>query len=164
MALSFHIAVLELKRYLSNRGELAFGMALPIVLFALTYAVFGGETRFHATANIVDLDGGPGARELVRRLDALETITVRERTLESADAALDRSAILAAFVIPAGFSEAQEVGESASLIFKRRGNGGEEGQIVAGIVRSVAQEVGRPGRVRRLTAGSAGGVRRALRP
>ncbi len=150
MTLFLHIALLELKRYLTNRAELAFGMALPIVLFGLTYAVFGGGTSFHATANIVDLDGGPGARELVQRLDALDTITVRERTLESADAALDRSAILAAFVIPAGFSEALEAGEGVSLTFKRRGNGGEEGQIVAGIVRSVAQEVGRQGRVRRL--------------
>ena len=150
MTLFLHIALLELKRYLTNRGELAFGLALPIVLFGLTYAVFGGGTSFHATANIVDLDGGPGARELVRRLDALDPITVRERTLESADAALDRSAILAAFIIPVGFSEALEAGESVSLTFKRRGNGGEEGQIVAGIVRSVAQEVGRQGRVRRL--------------
>ncbi|MDE2942308.1 MAG: ABC transporter permease [Chloroflexota bacterium] len=150
MALSLHIAILELKRYLSNRGELAFSVALPIVLFGLTYAVFGGGVSFHATANIVDLDGGPAARELVRRLDALDTITVRERTLESAESALDRSAILAAFVIPEGFSEALESGESVSLTFKRRGNGGEEGQIVAGIVRSVAQEVGRQGRVRRL--------------
>ena len=152
MLLPLHIALLELKRYLSNRGELAFGMALPVILFGLTYAVFGGGPSFHATANIVDLDGGPGARELVRRLDALDAITVRERTLESADAALDRSAILAAFVIPAGFSTAVDAGESVAITFKRRGNGGEEGQIVAGIVRSVAQDIGRQGRVRRLVS------------
>ena len=152
MLLPLHIALLELKRYLSNRGELAFGMALPVILFGLTYAVFGGGPSFHATANIVDLDGGPGAREIVRRLDALDAITVRERTLESADAALDRSAILAAFVIPAGFSTAVEAGESVAITFKRRGNGGEEGQIVAGIVRSVAQDIGRQGRVRRLVS------------
>ena len=152
MLLSLHIALLELKRYLSNRGELAFGMALPVILFGLTYAVFGGGPSFHATANIIDLDGGPNARELVRRLDAMDTITVRERTLESAEAALGRSAILAAFVIPAGFSSAVEGGESVALTFKRRGNGGEEGQIVAGIVRSVAQDVGRQGRVRRLVS------------
>ena len=151
MTLFLHIAVLELRRYLTNRGELAFSVALPILLFGLTYAVFGGGVSFHATANIVDLDGGQGARELVRRLDSLDTITVRERTLESAEAALDRSAILAAFVIPAGFSEAIDAGESVSLTFMRRGNGGDEGQIVAGIVRSLAQDVGRPGRVRRLT-------------
>lgn len=150
MALSLHIAILELKRYLSNRAELAFGVALPVVLFGLTYAVFGGGASFHATANIVDLDGGQAARELVRQLDALDAISVRERTLESAEAALERSAILAAFVIPAGFSDALDAGEGVSLTFMRRGNGGEEGQIVAGIVRSVAQDVGRQGRVRRL--------------
>ncbi len=158
MTLAIHIAVLELKRYLSNRGELAFGLALPVVLFGLIYGVFGGGVSFHATANIVDLDGGPGARELVRRLDASDEISVRERTLESARAALDRSAILAAFVIPAGFSEAVESGESVSLTFMRRGNGGEEGQIVATIVRRMAQDMGREGRVRRLALASLEGA------
>ena len=105
MVLPVHIALLELKRYLVNRGELAFGIALPIVLFALMYGAFGGdEASFHATVDIVDLDGGVHARALVDRLDSLDQITVRERSLSDADAALERSAILSAVVIPAGFS------------------------------------------------------------
>ena len=136
--------------YLRNRGELAFSIALPIVLFALMYGAFGGEESFHATANVVDLDGGAHARNLIERLDALDEITVKERTLQDADAALDRSAILMAVVIPAGFSATLDSGAAASLVFKQRGHGGQTGQIVASIVQAVSQEIGGDIQIRRL--------------
>ena len=41
-----HIALLELKRYLGTPGELAFSLALPVVLFALMYGAFGERHRF----------------------------------------------------------------------------------------------------------------------
>ena len=136
--------------YLRNRGELAFSIALPIVLFALMYGAFGGEESFHATANVVDLDGGAHARSFIEQLDALDEITVKERTLQDADAALDRSAILMAVVIPAGFSATLDSGAAASLVFKQRGHGGQTGQIVASIVQAVSQEIGGDIQIRRL--------------
>ena len=159
MLRSVYVALLELKRYLLNGGELAFGIALPIVLFALMYAAFGGEETFHATANVVDLDGGSHARDLVSRLDTLDEITVEEHTLADAESALDRSAILFAVVIPAGFTEALDVGSPISLTFRQRGNGGDTGQIVAAIARGVAGDLSAELRTRRLVklslAGSA---------
>ena len=134
---------LEVRRMLVNRGELAFGLALPIVLFALMYGAFGQDLIFRATAHVVDLDGGAGARAFIERLDALAEISVRERTLADAERALDRSAILWALVIPASFSEELEQGETVSLLFKQHGNGGEEGQVIAALVRAVAQGLGR---------------------
>ena len=117
MFLPAHIALLELKRYLMNRGELAFSIALPIVLFALMYGAFGGdEASFHATVDIVDLDGGVHARALVDRLDSLDQITVRERSLADADAALERSAILSAVVIPSGFSAALDERAASGVV------------------------------------------------
>ena len=121
-----YIAFLELKRYLVNPGELSFSIALPIVLFALMYGAFGGETSFHATADVVNLDAGEYGGRLIERLEALDEITVRERTREDADSALERSAILTAVVIPAGFSAALEAGEPTSLLFNQRGYGGED--------------------------------------
>ena len=116
MVLPVHIALLELKRYLVNRGELAFSIALPIALFALMYgALGGGESSFHATLDLVDLDGGAHARALVDRLDSVDGIEVRERSLADADAALERSAILNAAVIPAGFSAALDAGAEGSV-------------------------------------------------
>ena len=145
-----HIALIELKRYLFNKGELGFSLALPIVLFALMYGAFGGEESFHATADVVDLDQGEHSRILIDRLDAMEEITVRERTLDDANEALERSSILTAVVIPSGFSGGLETGDTVAITFRKRGNGGDSGQIVEAIVRSVTQQMGAEARVRRV--------------
>ena len=148
MARPLHIALLELKLFLNNRAELAFSIALPILLFALMYGALSSESDVFTPASVVDLDGGPHARELVRRLDSLAAVKVEERTEADADAALGRSAILFAVVIPDGFSEAMEAGETAPLIFRQRGNGGDTGQIVAAIVRGIARDMATDARVR----------------
>ncbi len=137
-----YIAIFELKRYLTNKGELAFSIALPIALFALMYGAFGGGTNFNATVDIVDLDGGVHARELISRLDALDELSVRERDLQNAESALERSVVLFVVVIPDGFTSWLESGESPRLTYKQRGNGGETSQIVASIVGSTASELG----------------------
>ncbi len=146
-----HIALLELKLFVNNRGELAFSVALPILLFALMYGALSSESEFHTPASVVDLDGGPQARELVERLDALPEISVEERTEADADGALERSAILFAVVIPAGFSDALEAGEPMPLVFRQRGSGGETGQIVAAVVRGITRDMATEARVRHYT-------------
>ncbi len=146
-----HIALLELKLFLVNRAELAFSIALPILLFALMYGALSSDSEVFTPASVVDLDGGPHARQLVERLDSLAAIEVEEHTETHADAALDRAAILFAVVIPAGFSEAMEAGEPAPLVFRQRGNGGDTGQIVAAIVRGVARDMATEARIRRFT-------------
>ena len=143
-----YIALLELKLFLNNRAELAFSIALPILLFALMYGALSSESEVFTPASVVDLDGGLHARELVTRLDSLAEIQVEERTEADAEGALDRSAILFAVVIPAGFSEALEAGESAQLVFRQRGNGGDTGQIVAAIVRGITRDMATGARVR----------------
>ena len=146
-----HIALLELKLFLNNRAELAFSIALPILLFALMYGALSSDSEIHTPASVVDLDGGVHARELVARLDSLPEVSVEERTGAGADGALDRSAILFAVVIPAGFSDALEAGEPAPLVFRQRGNGGDTGQIVAAIVRGIARDMATGARVRHYT-------------
>ena len=143
-----HIALLELKLFVNNRAELAFSIALPILLFALMYGALSSESEVFTPASVVDLDGGPRARELVERLDSLEAVEVEERSEADANDALDRSAILFAVVIPAGFSDALEAGEPAQLVFRQRGNGGDTGQIVAAIVRGIARDMATDARVR----------------
>ena len=135
------IAWLELKRYLADRGDLAFSIALPIVLFALIYAAFGDETSFSGTAHVLDLDGGPVALDLVGNLKEVDGLAVKTHTQDEADRGLDRASILTLVVIPVGFSAGLEAGQPVSLDFKQRGEGGDEGQIVAAIVRGVAQDL-----------------------
>ena len=146
-----YIALLELKLFLNNRAELAFSIALPILLFALMYGALSSDSEVFTPASVVDLDGGVHARELVARLDSLPEVQVEERTEADANRALDRSAILFALVIPDGFSDALEAGEPAPLVFRQRGNGGDTGQIVAAIVRGIARDMATGARVRHYT-------------
>ena len=146
----FVVAWVELKRFGADRGALAFSIALPIALFSLMYGVFGGGTSFSATASMVDLDGGPVAAKLLDRISAVDGLTVEVLTEAEADSALDRSRILTAVVIPAGFSGKLEAGGPASVLFKRRGSGGETGQIVSQIVQGAAQDIAAEFEVREL--------------
>ncbi len=137
MARPVYLAVLEVKRFLADRGDLAFSIALPIALFALMLGVFGGETSFNGTAHIADLDGGAAAKSLVERVEAIEGVTVERYSEHDLDDALDRSAVLTGFVIPAGFTASIESGVPAEVIVKRRGSGGDQGQIMASILQGV---------------------------
>ena len=135
------IAYIELKRYSSDKAEMAFSIALPIVMFALMYGAFGGEPSVSVTAHVVNLDDGPVSEELLQRLESVDGVTVALYDSAEADSALDRSAILTAFVIPEGFSRDLRDGKPTRITVKRRGHGGDEGQVAAAIVSGVAQEV-----------------------
>ena len=132
------LALFEVKRFLADRGALAFSIALPILLFALMVGVFGGETSFNSTAHVADLDGGDAARKLIERIEDVDGLDVRRYTEAELNDALDRSAVLTGFVIPAGFTGALESGTPTTVRVKRRGNGGDAGQITAAIVQGVA--------------------------
>ena len=135
------IASIELKRYFSDKAEMAFSIALPIVMFALMYGAFGGDPSVSITAHVVNLDDGPVSAELLQRLEAVDGVAVELHDSAEADSALDRSAILTAFVIPEGFSRDLEAGNPARITVKRRGQGGDEGQVAAAVVSGVAQDV-----------------------
>ena len=67
------LALFEVRRFLADRGALAFSIALPILLFALMVGVFGGDTSFNSTAHVADLDGGDAARKLIERIEGRGT-------------------------------------------------------------------------------------------
>ena len=137
------IALREVRTYLQDKADLAFSLLLPIAVFALMYGAFGGESLFHGTAHVVNEDrGGSYSALLLERLGELENLDVELLSLPEADSKLDRSDLLMVIHIPEGFSDNLAAGEPAQLVFKQRGNGGQEGQIVASIVRGVAEEIG----------------------
>ena len=41
---AFIVAIREVRTYLQDKGDLAFSLLLPIILFALMYGAFGGDT------------------------------------------------------------------------------------------------------------------------
>jgi ABC-2 type transport system permease protein len=137
------ITLNEVRLYLQDKGDLAFSLLLPIVTFALIYGAFGGQTLFTATASVVDEDKGVYATQLIQRLDEVDGISIEMLTPAEAEAKLDRSDRLFVLEIPAGFSANLTSGEKAGLIFLQRGNGGLEGQILASIIRGIADDMGK---------------------
>ncbi len=139
---AFIVAIREVRTYLQDRADLAFSLLLPIVLFALMYGAFGGQLTFHGTAYIVNEDeGGTYSTIFIEQLDEMENLDVELLSAEEADSKLERSDLLMVIYIPEGFSDKLASGEPTQLVFKQRGNGGDEGQIVASIVRGVAGEM-----------------------
>jgi len=142
MIRSFIVALREARTYLQDRAELAFSLLLPIVFFALMYGAFGGQAQFHATVCVVNEDqGGTYANLLLERLAELESLDVELLSGREADNKLERSDLLLVVYIPEGFSQRITDGEPVQLVFKQRGHGGQEGRIVASLVRSVAEEM-----------------------
>jgi ABC-2 type transport system permease protein len=140
---SFFIAFLELRLFLQDKGSLAFSLLLPIVIFALMYGAFGGGGNLNITATMVDQDpGGAYATLLLERLQSTEGLTVQLVSEEEAQNKLERADLWLIIYIPPGFSDQLSRGETATLLFKQRGNGGQEGQIAAGMVRGAAEAIG----------------------
>ena len=142
MIKSLHVTLLEIRLFLKDKAGLAFGLLLPIAIFALNYGAFGGQSQFYGTAYIVNLDeGGTYSERLLDDLGQVDNLDISELTTADAERKLDRSDILVAFFIPEGFSANIESGEPTQIEIRQRGNGGQEGQIVASIVRSVANGI-----------------------
>ncbi len=143
------IAWRELRNYLQDKADLAFSLLLPVVTFALMYGAFGGQSVFNGTAYVVNEDAkGVYSEQLIEKLNAQENITVEFLTRTDAENKLDRSDLTLVLLIPAGFSDKLRSGQPAELTFMQRGNGGQEGQIVASIIRGTVSEINQDFQVR----------------
>jgi ABC-2 type transport system permease protein len=141
MKRALHITLNEVRLYLQDKGDLAFGLLLPILTFALMYGAFGGQTLFKATASIVNEDGGIYSQRLVEGVDSIDGISIDLISAEEANKKLDRSDLLMVLFIPPDFSAKLASGGQAELIFKQRGNGGQEGQILTSMIQGVAGQI-----------------------
>jgi len=143
------IALREVKTYLQDKGDLAFSLLLPVVTFALIYFAFGGQGLFHGTAYIVNEDtNGVYAKQLVEDIEAEENLDIELLPLADAERKLEHSDINMVFLIPADFSDKLRTGQPVELTFMQRGNGGQEGQIVASIIRGIVSELNQDFQVR----------------
>jgi len=139
---AFIVAIREVRTYLQDKADLAFSLLLPIAIFALMYGAFGGSSLFHGTAHIVNEDeGGSYSTVFLEQLEAIDVLDIELLAAEDADAKLDNSDLLMVVYIPEDFSANLAAGEPAQLLFNQRGNGGDEGQIVASIVRGGAEQM-----------------------
>jgi ABC-2 type transport system permease protein len=136
------VALREVKAYLQDKADMAFSLLLPVVTFALIYGAFGGRGLFHGTAYIVDEDtNGVYAQQLVDSIKKQDSLTVQMLTRTDAVNELDRANLDMVFFIPPDFSANLNSGKPAVLTIMQRGNGGQDGQIVASIIDGVVSEV-----------------------
>ena len=136
------IALLELRRYVRDRGQLAFSLLLPVALVAVMVGAFGGEARFRGTATVVDLDRSARSRELLDRIDAVDGLKLELVDEAKADRWLEGSARLMVMVIPSGFgAKLDDPAVVPAVEFRMRGNGGQAEQVVASIVRGLVTEM-----------------------
>lgn len=136
------IALREVRTYLQDKADLAFSLLLPVATFALIYGAFGGTGLFHGTASVVNEDpSGVYSTRLLDDLNAEKSLTVELLTRTDAEQKLDHSDLTLVFVIPAGFSQILTSGQPAQVIFMQRGNGGQDGQIVASIIRGAVSRL-----------------------
>ena len=136
------VTIREVRSYLQDRGELVFSLLLPIAIFALMYGAFGGESMFYGTAYVVNEDQeGTYSTRLIERLNELNNLEVSLLSWSEANANLERSDVLLVVYIPEDFSAKLASGHPTQIIFRQRGNGGQEGQIVSSLVHGVADEM-----------------------
>jgi ABC-2 type transport system permease protein len=141
MKRAWQITLNEVKLYLMDKGDLAFGLLLPILTFALMYGAFGGNTQFNATATIVNEDKGAYSQQLIQALDSVDGVSIDVVDAERANTLMDRANLQTSFFIPAGFSDALAAGGKTQVTVKQRGNGGTEGQILVSIVNGITEQM-----------------------
>lgn len=152
----FYLAYIEVKRYFRDPGALGLSLALPIALLALMLGAFGSDPSFNGEAAVVDLDRTPESARLIELIEAVPGLDVETLEESRADRLLDRSARLLVTVIHEGYGEAVAGGESSPMLeFRQRGSGGDEGQIVASMVRGAATKHAAEEQTGRLVASSA---------
>jgi len=136
------VARKEVQSYLQDRADLALSLLLPIAIFALMYGAFSDESLFNGTAYIVNEDqGGTYSTQLIKRLNELDNLEVSLITGQEALQKLERSDILLVTFIPEDFSVNLANVRETQILFRQRGNGGQEGQIVASLVRGTADRM-----------------------
>ncbi len=144
------VALREVRSYLQDKADLAFSIILPIAIFVLMYGAFGDESLFHGTAYVVNEDqGGIYSTRLIERLGELDNLEVSLLSPLEAKTKLGRSDVLVVTYIPEDFSAKLTSGHPAHLIFRQRGNGGQEGQVVASLVHREADKLSQEIQVRK---------------
>ncbi len=140
ITLPLQMALLEIKRFLRDPTALALTLATPVILAVLLAAAFSGSTQFATTASIVDLDQSSGSVDLVDHLTGVSGLTVEPLTEDEAAGLLDRADRLLITVIKPGYGEGlRGSGAAAQIEFRVRAGGGDEGQIVMGLVREMVR-------------------------
>jgi len=132
------IAAKDLRQRVRDRSIILIAVVAPLGLAVIFSQLLAGATEFHADYVVADLDRGTVSTaftsDVLGSLQASGVATIREVGSETeARAAVESEEADAAFIIPAGFSEAVGGGTSASISIY--------GATQSGLATSVAESV-----------------------
>ncbi|MFC8502528.1 ABC transporter permease [Pedococcus sp. NPDC057267] len=113
------IALKDLRQRLRDRSVWVLGFAAPLMVAALISLAFGGAQAFHTSVAVVDEDHGAiaaGFAQFLSSPDLHGLLTVRTVSgTDDARAKVADGTLGAAYVIPAGFSDAVTAGRSRPI-------------------------------------------------
>ena len=133
------IALKDLRQRLRDRSAWVLGFVAPMAVAGLISVAFGGAQSFHTSVAVVDHDHGAiaaGFTEFLRSPDLHGLLTVRTVSTEAeARSRVADGELGAAFVIPAGFSDAVTAGRSEPVTVL----GSVDATVAAQVARSLAE-------------------------
>ncbi len=135
------LASKDLKILLSNKRELSLHIFLPVVVVLLVILLFRGEPALYGEAFFIDKDGGLTVRSFINRIEEVRGLKVFVIDEKEAARKMERSETQMVVEIPGDFSEKVAGGESPRLTIWQRGSGGETGQMLISLTRSVIAEM-----------------------
>src|SRR3990172_9077881 len=137
------VAAKDLRQRLRDRSVILISVLAPLGLAVVFSGLVSGVTDFHAKYSVADLDGGAIARafreDVLGSLEQAGIATITDvDSSDAARAAVEDGDADAAFVIPAGFSNAVSYGATSTIdVF-----GGASSGLAVDIARSVVERFG----------------------
>ncbi len=112
----FHLFRKDLLLFLKDKKSIVLTFLLPIILISLFAYAFGGLGAKSSVSPldliVVDQDRTPLAKELIRALDSNANVQVIPMHLPAARASILRGKNTAALILPKGWSQALETGDT----------------------------------------------------
>jgi ABC-2 type transport system permease protein len=135
---ALRIALKDLRQRLRDRSALIIAFVAPFGIATIISLALGNTGQFHATFAVADDDGGPLARAFVE--GALAAPALKDVvTTRMAPSAGDARALVtagkasAAFVIPAGFTDALRAGRPARIAVLKSADSPVSGELAEAI-------------------------------
>lgn len=138
------IAAKELRQRTRDRSAFVIAFLVPFALAAILSLTLSraDEASFSARFGIVDLDGGPIASAFADLVGGLEFAEVRTvAAVARADELTDSGDVDAAFVIPAGFSDAVTSGGPTEIRVVTNPDRSVQGLIARSVAQSYASDL-----------------------
>ena len=140
MRVALVVAAKDLRQRLRNRSAILVSIVAPLGLAVIFSQLLGSAVQFHATYVVADMDGGQLSQvlrqEVIGGLVKAGVADVMDVPTEAAARqAVDDGSADAAFIVPAGFTEAIMAGQAVTLDIVGARNAG----LATEVARAVAQ-------------------------